>query len=90
MRKLDQFSPALQSSLTHYQIAWLRLQGQALKISSEQLTGTILNEWLSNHPEMLQGHHDSKEIIQRAVDDFIRGHSAEFLPVSASDLLDQN
>jgi len=54
------------------------------------LTGTILNEWLSNHPEMLQGHHDSKEIIQRALDDFIRGHSAEFLPVSLSDLLDQN
>ena len=90
MRKLDQVSPALQSSLTLYQLAWLRLQGQALRISSEQLTGTILNEWLSNHPEMLQGHHDSKEIIQRALDDFIRGHSAEFLPVSLSDLLDQN
>jgi hypothetical protein len=90
MRKLDQVSPALQSSLTQYQIAGLRLQGRALRISSEQLTGTILNEWLSNHPEMLQGHHDSKEIIHRALDDFIRGHSAEFLPVSLSDLLDQN
>jgi hypothetical protein len=90
MRKLDQVSPALQSSLTRYQIAWIRLQGRALKISSEQLTGTILNEWLSNHPEMLQGHHDSKEIIRRALDDFIRGHSAEFLPVGLSDLLDQN
>jgi hypothetical protein len=69
MRNFDQVSPALQSSLTHYQIA--RLQGQALKICSEQLTGTILNEWLSNHPEMLQRHHDSKEIIRRALDESV-------------------
>jgi hypothetical protein len=69
MPKLDQVSPALQSSLTHYHIA--RLQGQALKICSEQLTGTILNEWLSNHPEMLQRHHDCKEIIQRALDESV-------------------
>jgi hypothetical protein len=47
MRKLDQVSPALQSSLAHYHIAWLRLQGQALRTSSEQLAGTILNERLT-------------------------------------------
>jgi hypothetical protein len=81
MRKLDQLPPALQSSLTDFQIAWLGIQAQAMNISYEQLTGTILNEWLSNHPEMLHGRHDSKEIIRHALDDFIRCHSAEFLPV---------
>jgi hypothetical protein len=90
MRKLDQVPPALQSSLTDFQIAWLRIQAQALKIPCEQLTGTILNEWLSNHPELLPGRHDSKEIIRHALDDFIRCNSAEFLPVSPSDVPDQN
>ena len=90
MRKLDQIPPALKSSLTHFQIAWVRLQARAMNVSYERLTGTILNEWLSNHPRMLVGRHDSKEIIRRALDDFIRCNSAEFLPVSPSDLPDQN
>jgi hypothetical protein len=75
MRNFDQVSPALQSSLTHYQIA--RLQGQALKICSEQLTGTILNEWLSNHPEMRRG-------------TMIPKKSFNVHWMSLSDLLDQN
>jgi hypothetical protein len=90
MRKLDQIPPALKSSLTDFQIAWVRLQARAMNVSYERLTGTILNEWLSNHPRMVLGRHDSKEIIRRALDDFIRCHSAEFLPVSLPDLLDQN
>jgi hypothetical protein len=90
MRKLGQVPPALKSSLTDFQIAWVRLQARALNISCERLTGTILNEWLSDHPRMLVGRHDSKEIFRRALDDFIRCHSAEFLPVSLSDLLDQS
>ena len=90
MRKLGQVPPALKSGLTNFQIAWVRLQARAMNISYERLTGTILNEWLSNHPRMFVGRHDSKEIIRRALDDFIRCHSAEFLPVSLSDLLDQS
>ncbi len=90
MRKLGQVPPALKSSLTDFQIAWVRLQARVMNISYERLTGTILNEWLSNHPRMLVGRHDFKEIIRRALDDFIRCHSAEFLPVSLSDLLDQS
>ena len=90
MRKLDQLSPALQSSLTDYQIAWVMLQRQALNISDEQLTGTILNEWLSNHPDMMHGRHEPKQIIRHALDDFIQCHFAEFLPVTLSDLPDQD
>ena len=90
MRKLGQVPPALKSSLTDFQIAWVRRQTRVMNISCERLTGTILNEWFSNHPRMLVGRHDSKEIIRRALDDFIRCHSAEFLPVSLSDLLDQS
>jgi hypothetical protein len=90
MRKLDQIPPALRSSLTDFQIVWLGIQAQAMNISYKQLTGTILNEWLSNHPELLPGRHDSKDIIRHALDDFIRCNSAEFLPVSPSDLPDQN
>ena len=90
MRKLGQVPPTLKSSLTDFQIAWVRLQARVMNISYERLTGTILNEWFSNHPRMLVGRHDSKEIIRRAWDDFIRCHSAEFLPVSLSDLLDQS
>jgi hypothetical protein len=90
MRKLDQLAPALLSGLTDFQIAWLRTQVQAMNIGYERLTGTILNEWLSNHPEMLHGRHDSREVIRHALDDFIQCHSAEFLPVSLPNSLDQN
>jgi hypothetical protein len=81
MSKSDQVPAALQSSLNSFQIAWLRVQAKAMNVSYEQLTGCILNEWLSNHPDMLQGKRDSKEIIRHALDDFIRCHSAEFLSV---------
>ena len=90
MRKPDHVSPALQSSLTDFQFAWLGTQSQAMNISCEQLAGTILNEWLSNHPEMLHGWHDPKEVIRRALGDFIRCHAGEFLPVSRSDSASQN
>jgi hypothetical protein len=82
--------PALQSTLTDFQIAWLRTQAQAMNLSCERLTSTILNEWLSNHPEMLRGRHDPKEVIRRAVADFVRSNAAEFLPVSRSNPADQN
>jgi len=52
-----------------------------MNVSDEELNGCILNEWLSNHPDMLQGKHDPKEVLRHALDDFIRCHSAEFLPV---------
>jgi hypothetical protein len=90
MRKLDHVPPALQSSLTDFQIAWLEIQAQAMNVSCEGLTGTILNEWLSNHPEMLHGRHDPKEVIRHALGDFIRCHAVEFLPVSRSDSTSQN
>jgi hypothetical protein len=82
MRKPDQVPGALQLSLTHQQMTWLRVQAQAMNISDEALSGRILNEWLSNHPDMLLGKRDAKEIIRQALDEFIRRHSAEFLPVS--------
>ncbi|HZC34201.1 MAG TPA: hypothetical protein VE242_01240 [Chthoniobacterales bacterium] len=82
MSKFNRLPAALQSSLTHFQIAWLRTQVQAMNISYEELSKRILNEWLSNHPEMLQGGRDSKEIIRHALDEFIQRHSADFLPVS--------
>jgi hypothetical protein len=90
MRKLDHIPPALQTSLTDFQIAWLGTQAQAMNIPCERLTGTILNEWLSNHPEMLHGRRDFKEVIRHAVDDFIRRNAAEILPVSRSDSANQN
>ena len=89
MRKLDDLPPALQSTLTDFQITWLRIQAQAMNISCERLTSTILNEWLSNHPEMLQGRRDPKEVIRHALGDFIRCHAVEFLPVK-SDLADKD
>jgi hypothetical protein len=82
MSKSDRLPAALQSSLTHFQIAWLRTQAQAMNISSEELSKRIITEWLSNHPELLQGRGDAREIIRRALSDFIQRHSAEFLPVS--------
>ncbi|HET9379106.1 MAG TPA: hypothetical protein VFO40_29305 [Chthoniobacterales bacterium] len=42
MRKLDHIPPALQTSLTEFQIAWLGTQAQAMNIPCERLTGTIL------------------------------------------------
>jgi hypothetical protein len=90
MRKLDHVPQALQSSLTDFQIAWLEIQAPAMRVSCERLTGTILNEWLSNHPEMLQGRHNPTEVIRHALTDFIRCHAAEFLPVSRSDSANQN
>jgi hypothetical protein len=90
MRKPDHVSPALRSSLTDCQVAWLETQAQAMNIGCERLAGTILNEWLSNHPEMLQGWHDPKQVIRHALGDFIRCHAAEFLPVSRSDSASPN
>jgi hypothetical protein len=90
MRKLDHIPPALQTNLSDFQIAWLGIQAQAMNISCERLTSTILNEWLSNHPEMLHGRQDPKEVIRHAVDDFIRCNAAEFLPVIRSNSANQN
>jgi hypothetical protein len=90
MRKPDHVSPALQSSLTDFQVAWLGTQAQAMNITCERLAATISNEWLSDHPEMLQGRHEPKEVIRHALGDFIRCHAAEFLPVSRSDSASQN
>jgi hypothetical protein len=90
MRKLDRLPPALQSTLTDFQIAWLGIQARAMQIPCERLTSTILNEWLSNHPEMLHGRHDPKEVIRHALGDFIRCNAIEFLPVRRSDSSDQD
>jgi hypothetical protein len=54
-----------------------------MQIPCDTLLGTILNEWLSDHPEMLQGRPGHDSIVRRALDDFIHRHSAEFLPVLA-------
>jgi hypothetical protein len=54
-----------------------------MQIPCDTLLGTILNEWLSDHPEMLQGRPGHGSIVRRALDDFIHRHSAELLPVLA-------
>jgi hypothetical protein len=90
MRKFDHVPPALRPTLTNFQVAWLRTQAQAMNISCERLTTTILNEWLSDHPEILHGRCDPKEVIRHALGDFIRCHAAEFLPVTSSDLPPQD
>jgi len=81
MRKSNQVPLALQTSLTDSQVAWLRTQTQVMHISYDELTRRILNEWLSDHPEMLRGRYTYGDIMGRALDEFIRRHSAEFLPV---------
>ena len=83
MRKSNHVPPALQTSLTDSQIAWLTAQTQFMHISYDELARQILNEWLSDHPEMLRGRYNYGDITGRALSEFIRRHSAEFLPVQS-------
>jgi hypothetical protein len=54
-----------------------------MHISYDELARQILNEWLSDHPEMLRGRYNYGDITGRALSEFIRRHSAEFLPVQS-------
>jgi hypothetical protein len=83
MSKPDRIPASLRASLNEIQIAWLIIQAKAMKISCNEFSVCILNEWLSNHPEMLQGRSDYKTIMRYAFDEFIRRHFAEYLPVPA-------
>jgi hypothetical protein len=80
MRKLSSIASSQAPGLSEFQIAWLQKQSQMLGIPCDRLLGTILNEWLSEHPQMLQGRPGNDSIVRRALDDFIHRHSAEFLP----------
>ena len=83
MRKLSSIASLQAPDLTEFQIAWLQRQSEIMQIPCDKLIGTILNEWLSEHPEMLLGRPGNGSIVRRALDDFIHRHSAEFLPVLA-------
>jgi hypothetical protein len=81
MRHLNKVSIAQAPGLTEFQVAWLKKQIEIMGIPYERLIGTILNEWLSEHPEMLHGRPGDNNLVGRALDAFIRRHGAEFLPV---------
>lgn len=81
MPKLTNVSFTQASDLTEFQVAWLKKQSEIMEIPPERLIGTILNEWLSERPEMLRGRPAYDNIVRRALEDFIRRHAAEFLPV---------
>jgi hypothetical protein len=83
MSKPDRIPASLRASLNDIQIAWLIIQAKTMRISCNEFGVCILNEWLSNHPEMLQGRSDYKTIMRYAFDEFIRRHFAEYLPVPA-------
>jgi hypothetical protein len=83
MSNPDQIPASLRASLNDVQIAWLIIQARTMRISCTEFSVGILNEWLSNHPAMLQGRSDDKAILRDAFEEFVRRHFTEYLPVPA-------
>jgi hypothetical protein len=78
----DPSSDAMQIELNPIQFHWITQQYEFLGVTKQELIADALEEWVCRNRSIPLHRINASAIVYWALDDFMRRHRNEFLPVS--------